>query len=257
MALLTARALSKTYRRKALLARSDDEAVHALSEASLTIEAGSIVGLIGESGSGKSTLARCLAAREVPDSGEVLISGRSLHDLTGNELRTERRKVQLVFEDSVAAFNPRFTLEEIVAEPLAIAGLTKRQWRGRVLSLMAEVGLPIEWLERRPAELSGGQRQRLGIARGLAADARILILDEALSGLDPPVQAKMIALLVDLVRASGVGLLFISHDLRLAAEISSEIAVMRHGRIVEHANTEDLFLNPQQPYTRSLLSAMS
>jgi peptide/nickel transport system ATP-binding protein len=255
--LLIARRVSKKYPNKRWFAAPENRTVQALSDVSLELRAGSTTGLVGESGSGKSTLARCLAAMEKPDSGEVWIEGRSLFALSSRELRERRRAVQLLFQNSAAALNPWLTLEQIVAEPFTIRGLPLRERREQAVALIQEVGLPVSHRQYRPTELSGGQRQRLAIARALAARPRVLILDEALSGLDLPVQSQMIELLRKLQASLALAYLFITHDLRMAAHISDEIAVMHAGSIVEFGPAFDLFSNPVRPQTRNLLNAIA
>ncbi len=253
--LLAARDVSKRYRIRGHNG-TRDRTIRALTEVNLTIRSGSIVGLVGESGCGKSTLARCLAGLERPDTGEVLYEGGDLWRLRPEQFRHERRFVQLVFQDSVMALNPSLTLEEIITEPLRIAGVGRSRQHERVRVLMNQVGLPAAWLKRRPVELSGGQRQRVAIARAMAADAKLIVLDEAFSGMDLPMQAQILRLLMALKDQSGVAFLFISHDISLAARITDEIAVMHNGQIVENADTKAILSAPQHPYTRSLLAAV-
>jgi ABC-type glutathione transport system ATPase component len=254
--ILEARDVSRTYRPHKWGGRLKNHVVHALIDVNLAILSGSIIGLVGESGSGKSTLARCITGLERPDSGEIWFEGRELFSVDARELRRCRRKVQLVFQDPATALNPLFTLEEIVTEPLLIAGLPRKQRREQALAVMEQVGLPARWSARRPDELSGGQKQRVAIARALAANPTVLVLDEALSGLDLPIQMQMTGLLLKLHQSLLLTYLFISHDLRLAAYFTDEIVVMQHGRIIEHASTPSLFSNPQHAHTRSLLAAM-
>lgn len=250
---LIARRISKKYSGKRWLGKRD---VQAVSDVSLTLRAGSTTGLVGESGCGKSTLARCLAAIERPDAGEVWVDGFDLFRLPSHELRERRRAVQLIFQNTAAALNPWLTLEEIVAEPLAISGLPLRQRRDQARALMEELGLPVSRSTHRPTELSGGQRQRLALARALAARPKILVLDEALSGLDLPVQAQITKLLKNLQESRALAYLLITHDLRTAGQISDNIAVMQTGKIVEYRSARELFSEPQHEQTRSLLNAI-
>jgi ABC-type oligopeptide transport system ATPase subunit len=223
----------------------------------LEIRAGTTLALVGESGSGKSTLARCLARLEDIDSGEIWFDGREVSSLRSESLRLLRREIQIVFQDPASALNCRFSVAEIIMEPLVIQGIcSRREGRLRALDLMEQVGLPRLASGRLPLELSGGQRQRLAIARALALEPRFLILDEALSGLDLSIQAQLIKLLLDLQASRSLTYLFISHDLGVAAGIADEIAVMNRGRIAEKAPGADLFKEAQQPITRSLLSAI-
>jgi peptide/nickel transport system ATP-binding protein len=254
--LVRARGLSKRYLQRDWLSR-DIFCVQALDNVDLAVRTGSTLALVGESGSGKSTLARCLALLENPSSGEIWFEGELLSNKRARELLTMRRQIQIIFQDSALALNPRFTAGEIVAEPLAIEGkVTKTEQRRRALELMENVGLLERWAERRPLELSGGQRQRLAIARALAVRPKLLILDEALSALDPSVQAQMVNLLQDLQASFALTYLYISHDLALVGHLADEVAVMQHGRIVELANQAELFTHPQHPHTRELLASM-
>jgi len=230
--------------------------IQALDGVDLTLAAGATLALVGESGSGKSTLARCLARLEDPDSGELWFDGENLLRRPANLSAPRRRGIQLVFQDSATALNPRFSAAEIVEEPLLIGGVRWPEHRRRALDLMQAVGLLPEWAARRPLELSGGQRQRLAIARALAAEPRVLILDEALSGLDVLVQAQILNLLLDLQTAHGLTYLHVSHDLGLMGRVADEIAVLHHGRIVERDGVEALFKNARHPHTQDLLAAI-
>jgi peptide/nickel transport system ATP-binding protein len=233
-------------------------AVAALSGASLTIRRGATVALVGPSGSGKSTLARCLARLEEPVSGEIRFEGTDVRALRGAALREFRQSVQLVLQEAAAALDPRFTVLECVAEPLEILGRGSRDERAaRARELMDKVGLGGELAPRRPLDLSGGQRQRVAIARALAVEPRLLILDEAFSGLDAPIQAQIATLLQDLQRERGLTYLVISHDLALMSVLADEVAILSDGRVVEQAAARDLFLAPQHPATRSLVAAVA
>lgn len=250
------RGLSKRYSRRHWFSR-DKFFVQALDNIDLAVHAGRTLALVGESGSGKSTLARCLALLENPSTGEIWFEGKLLSNMQARELSSIRRQIQLIFQDPVLALNPRFTAAEIIAEPLAIQGWgTKPEQRQRALELMEKVGLLPQWAERLPFELSGGQRQRLAIARALATHPKLLILDEALSALDPSVQAQIVNLLQDLQASFALTYLYISHDLALVGHLAHEVAVMQHGKIVELANRVELFARPQHPHTRKLLASM-
>lgn len=247
--LLRAEALSKTYRR-------GGATVAALDRVDLGIDAASTVALVGPSGGGKSTLGRCLALLEEPSSGEIWFERRRLSDLDRRQKRRLRPRIQLIFQDPAAALNPRFSALEAVAEPLAIRRWARRQRRRRAVELLGEVAFPGELAGRSTRELSGGQRQRLVIARALAAEPRVLILDEGLSALDLSLQAQMVNLLVDLQERRGLAYLLISHDLRLAAHLAGEIAVLDRGRIVERAAPADLLARPRHAATRALVGAL-
>ncbi len=232
--------------------------VQVLQDLDLTIARGSTVALVGQSGSGKSTLARCLMRLEEPDAGEIWFEGKNLLTLSRQELFSVRRGIQLVLQDPVSAFNPRFSAAEIIAEPLLIHQWgTKAQRRERVLLLMEQVGLPREWAGRLSLNFSGGQRQRLAIARALALEPRFLILDEALSALDLSIQAQIANLLLELQLKHSLTYLLITHDLALAGHLADEIAVLYGGRVVEHARTANLFTNPQHPESQELLASTS
>jgi ABC-type glutathione transport system ATPase component len=254
--LLEARALRKVYAGSRGRLRGRHEVV-ALGGVSLAIREGATFALVGESGSGKSTLARCLAALEQPDVGEVHFRGRMLRDLEREDRLALRRSVQMVFQDSSSALNPRFTAEQIITEPLLIQSIgDPNERRGRAQELMEKVGLDTAMLSRRPAQFSGGQRQRLAIARALVLRPSLLILDEALTGLDLPVQAQILALLRALKNDIGLTYLFISHDLRLMAGIADEIAIMYRGQIVECGIPAEIVEHPQHEHTRALIAAV-
>lgn len=242
-ALLRVVNLRKTYTRGGVFARSGSR-IEALRGINLEVRSGASVALVGASGSGKSTLARCLACLEKPDSGEIWFAGNDLAAGPDSAHGCDRRQIQLIFQDPAWALNPRFTAAEIVSEPLRFAGVDKEtDRRERALALMQRVGLPPEAGNRPPAGLSGGQRRRLTIARALALEPRVLILDEALAGLDLSTQAQMANLLMDLREVRALTYLWILHDLRLAARLASEVAVMENGRIVEVRSGPDLFAN--------------
>jgi ABC-type glutathione transport system ATPase component len=255
-AVLFATHLSKTYRKRGWFSSGTDTGFAALRDVTLTIGHGRCMGLVGESGSGKSTLARCLACIDRPDVGEVWVEGCNLLSLGPRELRQARRQIQLVFQGSAVSLNPCFSALQIVAEPLDIVGFgSRRERRQRALELMACVGLPSQYAGRRATEFSGGQRQRLAIARALALRPKLLILDESLAGLDLPVQARIVNLLVELQASLGISYLFISHDLRLAAHLADDLSVMAGGHIVEQGPVQQLVSNPRDRHTRALLEA--
>ncbi len=230
--LLRAAGLSRRYTRGGWMSRRRQ--VEVLRDVDLKIEAGSTVALIGASGSGKSTLARCLACLEEPDSGEIWFAGKNLARLTQRELAPFRRQIQLIFQEPDASLNPRFQAVEIVSEPLLIASLgTKRERYEQALELMELVGLGAHLGSRLPFELSGGQRRRLAIARALALQPRILILDEALTGLDLSTRAQISNLLLKLQEVCSLTYLCISHDFGLVSHFADEVVVMDKGRIVE------------------------
>jgi ABC-type glutathione transport system ATPase component len=231
-------------------------AVIALDAVSFSVAAGSTLAIVGESGSGKSTLALCLACLEKPSTGRIQFDGRELTTLSEPELRTVRPQIQLVFQDPSASLNPRLTALEIVSEPLVIHGkLTRAQQDARVRGLLERVGLSSSMVARPPAEFSGGQRQRLAIARALAIEPRLLILDEALSALDASVQAQIANLLLDLQDSAGLAYVFITHDLTMAARLADEIAVLERGRIVERGAALQMVRHPEHAATQALVAA--
>jgi ABC-type glutathione transport system ATPase component len=237
--------LSKSFVQQHLFSRKKF-VVQSLAAVDLVLQEGTTTAVLGRSGSGKSTLARCIAGFETPDSGEILLEGRK-QSLT--------RSVQMIFQDATTSLNPRFTARQIIAEPLEIARWkTEADRMVRALDLMEEVGLDPATAERLAGEFSGGQRQRLALARALAAEPRLLIMDEALSGLDVPLQAQMVRLLMDLQARHGLTYLYISHDLNFISLFAQEIVVMEMGRIVERLTPAQLGRS-QHPATRALVEA--
>lgn len=254
-ALLRVVNLRKRYTRIGGWARNRTQ-VESLRGINLEVRAGAALALIGASGSGKSTLARCLACLEEPDSGEIWFGGKDLARMEQPSLAPCRRQLQLIFQDPAMSLNPRFTAAEIVSEPLFIAGIDKKsECTERAIALMKLVGLPQDAACRTPGDFSGGQRRRLAIARALALEPKVLILDEALSGLDLSTQGQIANLLMELQEARALTYLWISHDLRLVSRLASEVAVIDEGRIVEAASTGELFANPQSHQARVLLDA--
>lgn len=230
--------------------------VDALRGVNLRLTVGSALALVGRSGSGKSTLARCLAFLEYPDAGEIAYCGKPVNARVHREVRRVRSNVQLIWQHSALSLNPRLRALDIVAEPLLVSGQASRAHaRERALELVTMLGLSKSFAERRPYELSGGQRQRLALARSLMLLPSVLILDEPFAGLDLPLQKEMVELLLDLKGRFSLSYLFITHDLRAAAAIADEIAVMHEGRIVEHGRPFDLLRQPQAVATRDLVSA--
>ncbi len=252
---LEIRNLRKTYRTGGGWGRAARE-VRAIDDVSLTIAKGEVLGLVGESGSGKSTLGRAVVRLVDPDSGRILVGGEDMAALDANALRRARHRVQMVFQDPYASLNPRARILRSISEGPVAQGVPKRDAEARARELLEVVGLGADAADRYPHEFSGGQRQRIGIARALAMDPELIIADEAVSALDVSIQAQVLDLLRDLRARLGLSLLFITHDLRVAAQLCDRIAVMQKGRLVEIGPVDEVFLNPRDPYTRSLLDAV-
>ncbi|HWW81840.1 MAG TPA: ABC transporter ATP-binding protein [Steroidobacteraceae bacterium] len=229
--------------------------VHAVNEISFDLERGTTLSVVGESGCGKSSLARILVRLTAPTAGRVDVNGKCFLTLTGGELRSSCRAVQMIFQDPFGSLNPLRTAGAVIARAAVLAGADRRTARERAGELFDRVGLPREGLQRRPAAFSGGQKQRIGIARALAMNPDVLIADESLSALDASSQAQILALLRKLQNELGLAILLITHDLRVAAQISHRIAVMQAGRIVEIGPAERVINSPEHPYTRELLES--
>lgn len=248
--LLSATGISKTY-------ASGGRRVAALDDASITVVRGETLGLVGPSGSGKSTLARVLLRLIEPDAGRIHFDGLDLLSLRGEKLRATRRRIQMVFQDPLAAFNPRATVGGALADPLRIHGIADRDKRPSAIAhLLERVGLHPMLASRAIHEISGGQRQRVAIARALATKPDLIVLDEAVSALDVSVRAKILELLVDLQREQGLAYIFVSHDLAVVRAISHRIAIMDSGRIVEEGLAREIVANPQSATSRALVAAV-
>ena len=231
--------------------------VQALAGIDFTLQSGKSLGVVGESGSGKSTLARLVMALEAPSAGRVLLDGVDLHRLDPAALRRTRAQLQMVFQDPFGSLDPRRTVLQTVAEPLAVLhGAGRAEQRERATEVLAAVGLGAGDLLKFPHEFSGGQRQRIAIARALITRPRLIVADEPVSALDVSVQAQVLNLMQDLQDQFGVTYLFISHDLAVVDLVCDEVIVLHQGRIVEQGHPDELFRHPQHPYTQRLLAAV-
>ena len=253
---LEVRDLVKTYAGRGGLLGRRARSVRAVDGVSLTVGRGRSLAVVGESGSGKSTLARCIVGIETPDSGEIMLDGTNIAGLSRREMRPHRRFVQMVFQDPFASLNPRDRIGDIIALGPIMQGVSRAQAWDEARELLKLVGLDPRAVDRYPHEFSGGQRQRIGIARALAVKPRLIIADEPVSALDVSVQKQVLDLLDELRKTLDLSMLFITHDLRVAAHVCDDIVVMQHGKLVETGRTTDIFANPQHPYTRALLDSV-
>jgi peptide/nickel transport system ATP-binding protein/oligopeptide transport system ATP-binding protein len=251
MSLLEISNLSKTY------PGAQGRKVQAVSNVSLTLAEGEVLGVVGESGCGKSTLGRALLRLIEPSEGEVLFQGRDITKASRREMRALRGDMQVIFQDPFGSLNPRHSVRRIVAEPLVVQGdLTRAKQAERVAEVLALVGLDASAADKYPHEFSGGQRQRIAIARAIVMNPKLIVADEAVSALDVSVQSQIINLITDLRRRLHLSLIFISHDLSVIRHVSDRVAVMYLGRIVETGPTEALMQAPLHPYAQALLSAI-
>jgi oligopeptide transport system ATP-binding protein len=255
--ILIANNLVKTYTQRSGKFGFGTSKIKALDDVSITLKAGSTLAVVGESGSGKSTLARCLLQLQPFDSGEVLFQGQDLAKLNGDDLRSVRKHLQMVFQDPFASLNPRMKIGEIVGEGLLIHGLgSVGEQKEKVLAMLEKVGLRADDVHKYPHQFSGGQRQRIGIARALVLNPKVVVCDEPVSALDVSVQAQILLLLKALQKEMNLSYIFISHDLRVVRHIADEMVVMHAGKIVEQGKVVDIYKAPQQAYTQQLLSAI-
>jgi peptide/nickel transport system ATP-binding protein len=247
--------LDKTYRKRSGFLGPVRE-VTAARDVTFQIRPGETLGLVGESGSGKSTVARCCLRLIEPDDGAIHLRGLPIREMSARVFRPHRRRIQMVFQDPFASLNPRHRVSRILSEGLIAHGVPREEALDRARFLLECVGLPTQAVDRYPHEFSGGQRQRIGIARALALEPDVLVADEPVSALDVSVQAQIIALIRDLQDRLGLAILFVTHDLRVAAQLCHRVAVMQRGEIVEIGETSSLFTAPQHPYTRQLFAAV-
>jgi peptide/nickel transport system ATP-binding protein len=245
--------LGKIYRERSFFGKTRE--VAAAEGVTLTLHKGRTLGIVGESGSGKSTVARCIVRLIDPTSGGVRLAGREISDLSRRLLQPHRKRIQIIFQDPYRSLNPRVTIGETIAEGPVNYGMPRDEALAKARELLELVDLPPDAISRYPHQFSGGQRQRIAIARALALDPDVLVADEAVSALDVSVQAQVLELLDEIQTRLGVALLFITHDLRVAAQICDDVAVMQHGRIVEQGPAAQVLTHPQQAYTRALLDA--
>jgi oligopeptide/dipeptide ABC transporter ATP-binding protein len=241
---------------KGALLKREAGKIRAVDGVSFAIEKGEVLGLVGESGCGKSTTARAVIGLVKATAGSIRFEGRELVGLPEAEFRPLRERVQMVFQDPYASLDPRLTVGSIVQEPLRNYGRSRADARKRVAELLDLVGLAASYAERFPHEFSGGQRQRIGIARALALEPSLLILDEPISALDVSIQAQIVNLLLELKQRLGLAYLFIAHDLSVVRHVSDRVAVMYLGEVAELASRDDLYAAPRHPYTQALLSAV-
>ena len=246
--------LEKVYRKRSLFSAGRE--VKAAENINFTLAKGETLGLVGESGSGKSTVGRCCLRLIDPDSGKIELGGLRISDLSRSALRPHRKRIQMIFQDPFASLNPRQTIGRIIADGPIANGVPPEEAFERARELLELVALSPNAIDRYPHEFSGGQRQRVGIARALALEPDVIVADEAVSALDVSVQAQILTLIKELQERLGLAILFVTHDLRVAAQICDRIAVMQRGRIVECGETAALFANPQHEYTRQLFAAV-
>ena len=255
--ILQANHLVKTYTQRSGRFGLGSTLIKALDDVSIGLKAGSTLAVVGESGSGKSTLARCLLQLHPFDSGEVIFAGQDLAKLDKEALRSQRKDLQMVFQDPFASLNPRMKVGEIVGEGLLIHGLgSKSEQQDKVVKMLKRVGLTADDMQKYPHQFSGGQRQRIGIARALVLEPKVVVCDEPVSALDVSVQAQILLLLKELQAEMNLSYIFISHDLRVVRHIADEIVVMNAGKVVEKGAVVDIYNAPQQAYTQQLLNAI-
>mgnify|MGYP005858558205 CR=1 FL=1 len=256
--LLKVEHLKKYYSIKSSSLRGKKSVVKAVDDISFDVKIGETFGIVGESGCGKSTMGKSVIRLIEPTEGKVILDGQDFTSLKGKELQEARDKIKLIFQDPYASLNPRMTVKDIIAEPIDIAKCykTKEERDARVVEVMKQVGLNLDYMYRYPHEFSGGQRQRISIARTLALNPEFIVCDEPISALDVSIQAQIINLLKNIQKELGIAYLFIAHDLSMVKHISDRIGVMYLGHLVEEGDSKELYANPMHPYTKALLSAV-
>lgn len=254
--LLQVQHLTKTFSRRAGIFGKAGGQVRAVDDVSFKLGAGETLGLVGETGSGKSTIGRLMLRLVEPSAGRILIDEEDITALSRTAMRRMRRDVQMVFQDPFGSLDPRMTVGSLIAEPMVVHDLAQGERRARVEDIMGRVGLDHRHFDRYPHEFSGGQRQRIGIARAMVTNPRLLVLDEPVSALDVSIQAQILNLLRRLQREHGLAYLFVAHDLAVVRHVSTRVAVMYLGRIVETGPRDALYAAPLHPYTVTLLSAV-
>jgi len=250
--LLTVSGLAKEF-----VIKGNKQKIKAVDGVSFTLNAGETLGVVGESGSGKSTLGRLVLRLLEPTAGEITFDGEKISELKPKELRAARRQMQMIFQDPFASLDPRMTIEALIREPLDIHKIgTDSERSEMVKNIVGHVGLTPDALTRYPHEFSGGQRQRISIARAIITRPKLIVADEPVSALDVSIQSQILNLMLDLRKEMNLTYIFISHDLSVIQHIADKVAVMYLGKIVEFASVEDIFNNPQHPYTKALISAV-
>ncbi|MRJ77294.1 ATP-binding cassette domain-containing protein [Aeromicrobium sp. SMF47] len=249
--------LNKSYVTKRNVLGRPTRTLHAVKNVSFSLQRGETVGIVGETGAGKSTVGRLVLRLIEPDSGRVVFDGQDLLELGHKDLRSLRQRAQMIFQDPFSSLDPRMVIRDAVGEPFTVhQGLRGEERDTRVLELLERVGMRADQLDRYPREFSGGQLQRIAIARALTTEPDFIVCDEPVAALDVSIQAQVLNLLVDLQQERGLGYLFISHDLSLVRFLAHHVVVMYMGEVVEAGPTEQLFSDPQHPYTQKLISAI-